>query len=236
MALPKLETPKYSCILPSSGKTVQYRPFLVGEQKVLLMAQESEDQNIQIREMMRLIDVCCDDTDAKKLVTIDLEYLFLQIRIKSVGETSTVNLICKECNTDNEVEVDLEATKIVGADEAIDNTIELTDSISIDLQYPSYDMMQHLDMAKEDQSTEDMFKLMASCIVSIKDGDEIHSRDDFNKKDLMNFLDSMSITMFEEIQDYFSTVPTIQLDINYKCTNCTSEQTEKVVGIGNFFA
>ena len=235
MMLPKLEAPKYTCTLPSSGETIYYRPFLVGEQKVLLMAQETEDQNIQVREMMRLIDICCNDIDVKKLVTIDLEYLFLQIRIKSVGESSTVNLICKECDKENEIEIDLEATKVVGADEAIDNTIELTDSISMDLQYPSYDMMQHLDMAKEDQSTEDMFKLMASCIISIKDGDEIHTKDDFNKKDLMNFLDSMSITMFEGVQDFFSTAPTIELPVEYTCTSCTSEQKENVAGIGSFF-
>lgn len=235
MTLPKLETPKHSCVLPVADVKVYYRPFLVGEQKVLLMAQESEDQNAQIREMMRLIDICCDDVDVKKLATTDLEYLFLQIRIKSVGETSKLMAICQECNFDNEVNVDLEASKVVGGEGMENNTIELTDTISIDLQYPSYDMMSHLDVSKEDQSTEDMFKLMADCIISIKDEDEIHTQDDFNKKELMTFLDSMSITMFQEVQDYFSTAPSIELNINYKCTNCASEQKEKVVGIANFF-
>ena len=93
MALPKLETPKHSCVLPSSGETVYYRPFLVGEQKVLLVAQESENANEQIGEMIRLIDICCDDMIAKDLATIDLEYLFLQLRIKSVGETADVQLL-----------------------------------------------------------------------------------------------------------------------------------------------
>ncbi len=235
MALPKLETPKHSCMLPIAERKVYYRPFLVGEQKVLLMAQESEDQNTQIREMMRLIDICCDDVDVKRLATTDLEYLFLQIRVKSVGETAKISMICKECDTENEVEVDLEATKVVGGEEKDNNTVELTDTISMDLQYPSYEMMKHLDVTKEDQSAEDMFKLMAECIISIKDGDEIHNQDDFNKKELMTFLDSMSITMFQEVQDYFSTAPTIELNVNYKCISCANEQKENVVGIANFF-
>jgi hypothetical protein len=235
MTLPKLETPMHSCVLPIAETKVEYRPFLVGEQKVLLMAQESEDQNTQIKEMMRLIDVCCDDVDVKQLATTDLEYLFLQIRVKSVGETAKVNMICQECETENELDVDLENVKVVGGEEKANNTIDLTDTISLDLQYPSYDMMKHLDVSAEEQSTEDMFILMAACITSIKDGDEIHTKDDFNKKELMSFLDSMSLSMFEEVQTYFATAPTIELPIKYKCTNCESEQRENVVGIANFF-
>ncbi len=235
MALPKLENPKHECILPTSGRKVYFRPFLVGEQKVLLIAQESEDANQQIREMIRMINICCDDVTAEKLASVDLEYLFLQIRIKSVGETSKVNMICHECETENEQDIDLEDIKVVGGEEKDNNTVELTDTISMDLQYPSYEMMKHLDVTKEDQSAEDMFKLMAECIISIKDGDEIHNQDDFNKKELMTFLDSMSITMFQEVQDYFSTAPTIELNVNYKCISCANEQKENVVGIANFF-
>ena len=104
MALPKLETPKHSCVLPSSEETVNFRPFLVGEQKVLLVAQESDNTNEQISEMIRLIDICCDDIDAKSLATIDLEYLFLQLRIKSVGETADVQMECEHCKELNKVE------------------------------------------------------------------------------------------------------------------------------------
>ena len=105
MALPVLDTPKHSCVLPSTGETVTYRPFLVGEQKVLLVAQESENTNEQISEMIRLIDICCDDIEANELATIDLEYLFLQLRIKSVGETADVQMECEHCNELNKVTV-----------------------------------------------------------------------------------------------------------------------------------
>ena len=113
MALPVLDTPKHKCVLPSTGETVNYRPFLVGEQKVLLVAQESENANEQISEMIRLIDICCDDIDAKTMATIDLEYLFLQLRIKSVGETADVQMECTKCNETNKVTVQLDQTTVV---------------------------------------------------------------------------------------------------------------------------
>ena len=100
MALPKLETPKHSCTLPSNGQIIEFRPFLVGEQKMLLIAQESENQNDVIREMMRLIDVCTDDVNVKNLPSIDIEFLFLQLRIKSVGETSDISVVVQEVSND----------------------------------------------------------------------------------------------------------------------------------------
>ena len=112
MGLPILETPMHSTVLPSSNERVDFRPFLVGEQKLLMIAQESDDQNSQVREMIRLINACCDDVTAEKLPTIDLEYLFLQIRIKSVGETSDISMQCEKCETENEVTVDLEASEV----------------------------------------------------------------------------------------------------------------------------
>ena len=112
MALPILETPMHSCVLPSSNERIEFRPFLVGEQKLLMIAQESDDQNTQVREMIRLINACSDDVNAEKLPTVDLEYLFLQIRIKSVGETSDITMKCDECEAENNTTVDLESAKV----------------------------------------------------------------------------------------------------------------------------
>ena len=113
MALPKLETPKYSCVLPTIKKTVYFRPFLVGEQKTLLIAQESDNYDQQIGEMIRLINVCCDNIDAHTIPSIDLEYLFLQVRIKSVGETAEVIFQCDSCEADNTVEIKLESAELI---------------------------------------------------------------------------------------------------------------------------
>ena len=144
MALPKLETPKYNCVLPIINETVYFRPFLVGEQKTLLIAQESDNFDLQLSEMVRLINVCCDNIDARIIPTIDLEYLFLQLRIKSVGETSDVVLLCTECEEKNTIEIDLETAEVIG--EVGDNIIKITDSISLELQYPSYKMMENLNL------------------------------------------------------------------------------------------
>ena len=133
MALPKLETPKHSTILPSTDQTVYFRPFLVGEQKQLLIAQESEDQNMILREMIRLIDVCVDDVTSEHLPTSDIEWLFLQIRIKSVGETTDLVLKCQQepCEADNEFKLDLETIK-VEQKEKLSNIIQLTPNLSVE--------------------------------------------------------------------------------------------------------
>jgi hypothetical protein len=233
MALPKLDTPNYSCVLPTLNKTVHYRPFLVGEQKVLLIAQESEDSKLQVREMMRLIDVCCDEVDIKTLPTSDLEYLFLQLRIKSIGETSDMLIPCEKCETDNPVSLNLEEAEVRKKKE-IDSLIKLTDSVSIEIQYPSYNMIENLSLDGELNATE-LFSLMADCIVSVIDGDEIHTRDDFTRKELITFFDSMSLIMFDDVQQFFNSQPTLTLDVVFECSDCGVHNKKEMTGVGNFF-
>jgi len=235
MALPKLETPKYTCVLPSSKKTVEFRPFLVGEQKVLLIAQEADDANQQIREMIRMIDTCCDDIKAESLSAVDLEYLFLQIRIKSVGETSDVVLQCSDCKKDNTVTINLESTEVIREGEEISNVVELTPTISLDLQHPTYKVIQQLDANKADEPKQ-IFEVVAKCINAVIEGDEIHTRDDFTDKELQSFLDNMSMDMFEKIQEFFSSAPHLAINHSYNCQECNTSNTLKLQGIANFFA
>ena len=234
MALPKLETPKHTCVLPSSKETVTFRPFLVGEQKVLLIAQESENSNEQISEMIRLINICCDDINANELATIDLEYLFLQLRIKSAGETADVQMECKNCQESNTVTVQLEQTTIVEPEEVIDNIVKITDSISIDLRTPSYEIVNSVDL-NNTEDTEVVFDVVTKCINTIIDGDEIHTRDDFTDKELMSFLDTMSMEMFDKIQKFFVNVKKLKINGSYDCEKCQESNSYELVGIGNFF-
>jgi len=234
MALPKLETPKHKCVLPSSGETVNYRPFLVGEQKVLLVAQESEDTSEQIGEMIRLIDICCDDIVADELATIDLEYLFLQLRIKSVGETADVQMECTKCRDENKVTVHLDQTTIEEPEEVIDNIVKITDSISIDLNIPSYKIVNSVNL-NNSEDPKVIFEVVAKCINTVIDGDEIHTRDDFTDKELMSFLDSMSLDMFENIQAFFINVKKLKINGSYECPECKESNSYELVGIGNFF-
>jgi len=234
MALPKLENPKYECILPVSGETVYFRPFLVGEQKVLLIAQESEDANQQIREMIRMINSCCDDVTAEKLASVDLEYLFLQMRIKSVGETSDVNTDCPECKKENKVTINLETAEAIRVGEKVDNIIKLTPTISLDLLHPNYQIIQQLDANKAEDPKE-VFAVVAKCINAVIDGDEVHTRDDFTEVELEAFLDSMSVDMFEGIQKFFSSAPTLQINHTFVCESCKASTTLELAGVGNFF-
>ena len=234
MALPILETPMHSCVLPSSNERIDFRPFLVGEQKLLMIAQESDDQNTQVREMIRLINACCNDITAEKLPTIDLEYLFLQIRIKSVGETSDITMNCDQCETENSVTVDLEAAE-VKREKEVSNIVKLTDDIFIELQFAKYEIMKGLDITAEDTNTKEAFQLIQRCITSVVQGDEVFTQDDFTEKELEKFMDSMSLEMLEGVQDYLASAPTLSVSAEFKCKTCDNEQKTTLEGIGNFF-
>jgi hypothetical protein len=235
MALPKLENPTHTCVLPSTGVTVEYRPFLVGEQKVLLIAQESEDANAQVKEMIRLIDTCCEDVDAKKLAGVDLEYLFIQMRIKSVGETSDVTVACEKCNQDNDIKVDLEDVLVNRPEPKVSNIIQITDNVSLDMQHPTYEIIQTMD-ANKSEDPKEIFEMVAKCIVKIIDGDEVHTKDDFTSKELNSFLDTMSLDMFERIQLYFANAPSLEISHIYKCSHCEEQNFLELKGVANFFS
>ena len=183
---------------------------------------------------MRLIDLCCDDVDVKNLPTSDLEYLFLQLRIKSVGETSDILLPCEKCETDNPVSLNLEEAEVRKKNE-VDNIIKLTDSVSIELIWPSYNMIEDLSL-DEELNSQELFSLMADCIVSVIEGDEIHTRDDFTRKELITFFDSMSLIMFDDVQQFFNAQPTLTLDVDFNCLDCSVHNKREMTGVGNFFA
>ena len=235
MALPKLETPRYSCQLPSSGETVYYRPFLVGEQKVLLIAQESEDNQAQVSEMLRIIDACCENIAINTLPSVDLEYLFLQIRIKSIGETSNIALECEECKESVETVINLNDLEIVGLDQKKDNFIKLSDTITLEMTYPSLMMLTAVPFEEGKPNTQAVFKLLNYCVVSITDGDEVFTRDDFTEKELDSFLENMSIPMLDKVQDYMNSVPSVVIKHQYQCEQCQHNSTIELEGIGSFF-
>ena len=213
MVLPKLETPKHYCFLPTNGKRVNYRPFLVGEQKQLLIAQEGEDVQNQVDEMIRLINVCCDDVKAEMLPIIDLEYLFLQLRMKSVGESSDVMMICESCEAETELSINLEDAKVIETEPKIDSIVKLNDAVSIELQYPSFGMMEHLDPNEP----------------------EFFTRDDFSEKELVEFLDQLELTMFNKVNEFFNNAPVLTIDANFKCSSCDINNENKLEGVGSFF-
>jgi hypothetical protein len=239
MPLPKIATPTYELELPSTGQTVQYRPFLVKEEKVLVIALESEDPK-QITTAIKTVIKNCILTKGIKveaLPTFDIEYLFLNIRGKSVGEVIEVNVICPDDEvTPGKVEINLDDIK-VQKDDKHTNKIKLDNSIMMEMKYPSLDEFIKNNFDLNDASNMDQsFELIASCIDKIYTEDEVWVAADCTKKEINDFLESMNSSQFKEIETFFSTMP--KLSHTIKVTNPKTKVESEVVleGLASFFA
>lgn len=239
MPLPKIATPTYELELPSTGQTVQYRPFLVKEEKVLVIALESEDPK-QITTAIKTVIKNCILTKGIKveaLPTFDIEYLFLNIRGKSVGEVIEVNVICPDDEvTPGKVEINLDDIK-VQKDDKHNNKIKLDNSIMMEMKYPSLDEFIKNNFDLNDASNMDQsFELIASCIDKIYTEDEVWVAADCTKKEINDFLESMNSSQFKEIETFFSTMP--KLSHTIKVINPKTKVESEVVleGLASFFA
>jgi len=239
MPLPKIATPSYELELPSTGETIHYRPFLVKEEKVLVIALESEDTKQITTAIKTVIKNCILTKNIKveTLPTFDIEYLFLNIRAKSVGEEIEVNVICPDDEeTTVTVKIDLDAIK-VQKNENHTNKIKIDDSIMMEMKYPSLDQFikNNFDF-KKTNAMEQSFDLIASCIDKIYTEEEVWSAGDVTKKELMEFLEQMNSTQFKEIETFFETMPKLSHKINV--TNPKTEVESEVIleGLSSFFA
>lgn len=235
MALPKLnESIKYEMEIPSSKTLVTYRPYLVKEEKILLMAFESQDQKQAMRAMVDTIVACVfDDITPSQLTTFDVEYMFTQIRSKSVGETSTVNVKCQaiDCDEMNECVVNLSELTVEG--EETNNIIELTPSVSIEMRYPSYNTF--VDKWQEGiNESEFGFIMMENCISAILTEDERYSASDVSSKEMSEFIDSMTNSQFQKVGEYLRTIPSMKKDVEFTC-KCGHENKVTLEGLQDFF-
>jgi len=239
MPLPKIATPTYELELPSTGKTIQYRPFLVKEEKVLVIALESED-NKQITTAIKTVLRNCVLTKGIKvefLPTFDIEFLFLNIRGKSVGEEIEVNIICPDDEeTQVPVTINLDDIKIQ-KDENHTNRIKLDDSIMMEMKYPSLDQFIKSNFDFNDENAMNQsFELIAASIDKIYTEDEVWATADCTKKEVKEFLESMNSSQFKEIESFFETMP--KLSHTIKVTNPKTKVEGEVVleGLASFFA
>ena len=233
MALPKLnDTPKYHVVIPSTQNKVRYRPFLVKEEKVLMMALETKDQRKALEAIVDTIEACVtDEIDTKKLTTFDVEYMFTQIRSKSVGETSKINIKCEECNSSVEVEVPIDDVKIELPD--VSNIVQLTNDISIKMKWPAYSEMTEFDV--ENPSLEDNFKMIGRCIESVQTAEENLSLKDESDEEVQAFLESLTSEQFKVIGEYMQQMPKLEHTLNYECSKCKTKKERKLSGIQDFF-
>ena len=238
MPLPKIATPTYELELPSTGQSIQYRPFLVKEEKVLVIALESED-NKQITTAIKAVLKSCILTKGVKvesLPTFDIEYLFLNIRGKSVGEELEVNVICPD-DGETTVPVVINLDEIeVQKDENHSNKIKIDDSIMMELKYPSLDQFIKNNFDFNDKNAMDQsFELIASCIDKVYTEDEVWATADCTKKEVKEFLESMNSQQFKEIEEFFESMPKLSHTIKVTNPNTKVESEVTLEGLASFF-
>ena len=232
MALPKLKTITYELDLPSTGETIKYRPFLVKEQKNLMIAQESEDEKMMETAFAQIINDCVlDDIDPYKMPVFDMEYVFLRIRAKSVGEKVTLNLLCPD-DEKTRVNVDLDLQEVdVQMKEDHTNIVKLTDDISMVMRYPCLGDVTGAGTT----GTENIFRLIKTCVHEIHDGETVHHKIDIQDNDLEEFINSMSTDNFQNLSSFFETMPKLMHVV--EVTNPVTKKKSEIPieGLQSFF-
>jgi len=238
MPLPKISTPTFELELPSTGQTINYRPFLVKEEKVLLFALESEDTK-QISNAVKTVIKNCISTKGIKveeLPTFDIEYLFLNIRGKSVGEELEVNLICPDDGqTPVPVTINVEDIEIQ-KEEGHSTQIKVTDEVMLEMKYPSLNQFIKQNFQVEGNDAEKSFDMIASCVSQIFTEEEVWTAEDCTKKEIIEFLEQMNSTQFRKIEKFFATMPKLSHTVKVKNPKTGVESEVVLEGLASFFA
>ena len=237
MALPLNKAPVYNLTIPSSGQTVNFRPFLVKDEKALLLAQQSEDPVVMINTLKEVIKGCLDSkANVEDLAIFDIEYIFAQLRAKSVGEIVDLVFTCGHCDQEkNKMKVQIDLTEIkVDKPEGHSDTIPLFGNVGIKLKYPDMDLIRKLENLKGDDMTQ-IFEVVISCIDYIYDEEQMFYAKESSKAELMQFLENLTSEQFVKIQNFFETMPKIKQDVDFTCPACGAKNHTTLEGINSFF-
>jgi len=243
MILPKLDTPTYELNLISTGKPVRYRPFLVKEQKMFLMSAESEDTKELITTIRNVLKNCLlDEVDVDNLPSFDLEYLFMNLRARSVEEVVNLKYKCnnnvkneegeeKKCNHIVEFDVNILEIEPTTYDNHTDK-IQINEKVGIRLKYPTFEMFQKYDNLEQGEA---MLQVLVDCIDYIYDEEQMYYSKDSTRKELEEFIDNLQQKDLEKFKDFFNTMPELKKDLNFDCPKCEHKETITVKGMQNFF-
>ena len=235
MALPILETASYELTLPSSDVQVKYRPFLVKEEKILLLALESANAGEITKALKEIVHACTfGSINVNMLPTFDLEYIFLNIRAKSVGEVAKLKLLCPD-DKETYANIELDLSKVeVQVDEDHTNTIQINDKLKMVMKYPTIDSFDP-QQDSANMKTEQLFDVIASTVYEIYDGETVHKASDYTKKEMNEFLESLTSDHFAKIQKFFSGMPRLEHEVEIE--NPKTKVKSKVVlkGLQSFF-
>ena len=232
MALPKINSlPEYTTIVPSTGVKVKFRPFLTKEQKILLIALESQDGDQIINAIANTV-ASCTSLDVSKLTFYDLEYLFAQIRSKSVGEKSTVGVNCSECGHTNKIEIDVSNIEVSAGETT--KRVQLTDNVWLTLKHPPYNRLsQNVKGVKT--KTEFLMEVLVASIDSVQTEEENINMLDESKEEILAFVDQFTTSQLNDIIPFVREQPTMTKDIAFTCESCKAENTKTLKGIADFF-
>jgi hypothetical protein len=239
MALPMNTMPTFNLTVPSTGKNVRFRPFVVKEEKALLIAQQSEDSKVMIDTLKTVLGGCLlDKIDVDKLAIFDLEYMFLQIRGKSVGETVDLFFMCdtdhgEELNEKAKSKITIQLSEVdVVRPEGHTNKIPLFNKVGVVMKYPTIDGANQIENF---DNVEEIFKLVANSIDMIYDGEDVYYSSETSEEEMMTFLNNLSTEQFLKIQKFFETMPKLSVKVEYKCPVCGKEHRKVLEGLANFF-
>ena len=240
MPLPKLTAPTYELEVPSTKKKIKYRPFLVKEEKILLLAMETEDESQMANAVKTILQNCIQTSRFKvdSLSLFDIEYIFLNIRGKSVGETVDLNITCPDDGT-TVVPITLNLDDIkVQRSEDHEQVIKLTDDVAISMKYPSMDLFIKNNLKDSNNTTqvEDVFEIASMCIDQIIEGEEVYVASNFSKKELFEFLEGMDTKQFQKLQNFFETMPKLSHTVTVTNPNTGNDNEVVIEGLANFFA
>jgi len=237
MPLPKISTPTYELVLPSSGRKIKYRPFLVKEEKILIIALESQDQKQIANSIKSILSNCIltRGTKVEKLSTFDIEYLFLNVRGKSVGEQIEVMVTCPDDEkTQVPMSINIDSIKVEKSkDHKTD--IKLDEQYTLKMRYPSLNEFIKSNFSVEEMKVDDTFDLIASCIDQIYSEEESWTQEDCTKKEMVDFLEQLNSSQFKEIETFFETMPKLSHKVKVKNPNTGVESEIVLEGLQNFF-
>lgn len=240
MALPLNNVPVYNLVVPSTNETVRYRPFLVKDQKALMIAQQSEDQKVMVDTLKNIISSCImDKINVDNLAMFDLEYIFTQLRSKSVGETVDLIVSCDEdhgeqnAKAKQKITINLNDIKVEFSKDHT-NKLHLWGDVGVVMKYPSVDTIKKYQNISEND-TDAVFGIVTQSIDYIYDGGEIYHAKDQTKEEMLQFVNNLTTEQFTLIQKFFETMPKLTHEINYTCPVCSKHHNVKLEGIDSFF-
>jgi len=237
MALPKLNVPTYELVVPSTDEKIKYRPFLVKEEKILLIAMESGKSEDMLQSVKDIVDECTfNKLKLGAMPMFDVEYIFLQIRAKSVGEVSKLKVLCQDdMKTYANIEVDLNDIKVQVEDDHT-NKIELSDEMGVIMKYPTIDSFTENKI--DDINASNMLDVIAVCVDQIYDkkGEEVYESKDSTRKELIEFVEQLNTKQFADVQKFFDTMPSLRHTITVKNPKTKKESEVTLTGLNDFFA